>query len=68
MASVNEEMMKQAEHIVQKTKSDEKEAVSEVTKMFTDINFAYPWILYTLIIIPLMAAWYSCKGFESQPW
>lgn len=32
LASVNEEMMKQAEQIVLKTKSSEKEAVSEVTE------------------------------------
>ncbi len=32
LASVNEEMMKQAEEIVRKTKSDTKDAVSEVTE------------------------------------
>jgi Ca-activated chloride channel family protein len=35
--------------------------------MFSDITFAYPWILYFLIIIPLMAAWYLWKGLKKQP-
>ncbi len=35
--------------------------------MFSDITFAYPWILYLLIIIPLMAAWYLWKGLKRQP-
>ncbi len=35
--------------------------------MFSDITFAYPWILYSLIIIPLMIAWYFWKGLKRQP-
>ncbi|RPI69669.1 MAG: VWA domain-containing protein [Ignavibacteriales bacterium] len=31
------------------------------------MTFAYPWILYFLIIIPLMAAWYWYKGRNVQP-
>ena len=30
--------------------------------MFGDVTFAYPWILYFLIIIPLMIFWYWKKG------
>jgi hypothetical protein len=32
LASVNEEMMRQAEEIVQKTKEDKKESISEVVE------------------------------------
>ncbi len=35
--------------------------------MFKDITFAYPWILYFLIIIPLMLFWYFKKGKNEQP-
>ena len=35
--------------------------------MFKDISFAYPWILFFLIIIPIMAAWYFWKGYRKQP-
>jgi Ca-activated chloride channel family protein len=35
--------------------------------MFSDITFAYPWILYTMIIVPLMIMWYFWKGFKRQP-
>jgi Ca-activated chloride channel family protein len=35
--------------------------------MFSNVTFAYPWILYSLIIIPLMIAWYFWKGFKRQP-
>jgi len=35
--------------------------------MFSNITFAYPWILYSLIIIPAMIAWYFWKGFKKQP-
>jgi Ca-activated chloride channel family protein len=29
--------------------------------MFNDITFAYPWVLYSLILIPLMVFWYIRK-------
>ncbi len=35
--------------------------------MFNDITFAYPWILFSLIIIPVMIAWYFWKGYKRQP-
>jgi Ca-activated chloride channel family protein len=35
--------------------------------MFGDVTFAYPWILYFLIIIPLMILWYWKKGKSDQP-
>jgi Ca-activated chloride channel family protein len=35
--------------------------------MFSDVTFAYPWILYFLIIIPLMIFWYWKKGKSDQP-
>lgn len=35
--------------------------------MPADITFAYPWILYFLLIIPFMAIWYWFKGRKSQP-
>jgi Ca-activated chloride channel family protein len=35
--------------------------------MFSNITFAYPWILYLLIIIPLMIAWYFWKGYKRKP-
>jgi Ca-activated chloride channel homolog len=35
--------------------------------MFSDVTFAYPWILFSLIIIPLMIAWYFWKGIKRQP-
>src|SRR3990172_7085217 len=34
--------------------------------MFKDITFAYPWILYFLIIVPLMLLWYWWKGRKRQ--
>ncbi|MFO7445931.1 MAG: VWA domain-containing protein [Ignavibacteriaceae bacterium] len=30
--------------------------------LFNDITFAYPWVLYFLILVPLMLAWYWWKG------
>ncbi len=30
--------------------------------MFNDITFAYPWVLYFLLIIPLLILWYILKG------
>jgi Ca-activated chloride channel homolog len=35
--------------------------------MFKGISFAYPWVLYFLIIVPLMIAWYWFKGKRKQP-
>jgi Ca-activated chloride channel family protein len=35
--------------------------------MFGDITFAYPWILYFLILIPFMLFWYWWRGKFSQP-
>ena len=34
--------------------------------MFNGITFAYPWVLYFLIIIPLMIAWYFFRGMKVQ--
>jgi Ca-activated chloride channel homolog len=34
--------------------------------MLNNITFAYPWILYFLILIPLMALWYWFKGRNLQ--
>lgn len=30
--------------------------------MFKDVSFAYPWILYFLLLIPLLTVWYIWKG------
>jgi Ca-activated chloride channel family protein len=35
--------------------------------MFKDITFAYPWVLYFLLVIPLMLAWYWFQGRQKQP-
>ncbi len=35
--------------------------------MFKDITFAYPWVLYGLILIPLMAIWYWWRGRKKEP-
>lgn len=35
--------------------------------MFKEITFAYPWILYLLLLIPLMVFWYFKKGKNRQP-
>lgn len=35
--------------------------------MFSDVTFAYPWIFYLLIVIPVMAVWYFWKGVTRQP-
>ena len=35
--------------------------------MFGDVTFAYPWMLYFLIIIPLMIFWYWRYGRVKQP-
>ena len=34
--------------------------------MLNGITFAYPWILYFLLIIPLMIAWYVFRGMKEQ--
>ena len=34
--------------------------------MFNGITFAYPWVLYFLLIIPLMIAWYILRGMKVQ--
>ena len=34
--------------------------------MFNGITFAYPWVLYFLLIIPLMIAWYLFRGMKTQ--
>ena len=34
--------------------------------MFNGITFLYPWILYFLLIIPLMIAWYIFRGMKVQ--
>jgi len=35
--------------------------------MLKGITFAYPWVLYFLIIVPLMLVWYWFKGRQKQP-
>ena len=35
--------------------------------MFKGITFAYPWVLYFLILIPLMLAYYWFRGRKKQP-
>lgn len=35
--------------------------------MFSDITFAYPWVLYFMVLIPLMLLWYFFKGKRSEP-
>jgi len=35
--------------------------------MLGDVTFAYPWILFFLCIIPLMAVWYWFKGKKTEP-
>ncbi len=34
--------------------------------MFKGISFAYPWMLYFLFIIPILAAWYIWQGRKKQ--
>jgi Ca-activated chloride channel family protein len=34
--------------------------------MFKDITFAYPWVLYFIILIPIIIAWYFWKGKKRQ--
>lgn len=35
--------------------------------MFNDVTFAYPWILWFLLIVPVMIFWYWWKGRKVQP-
>ena len=35
--------------------------------MFNGITFAYPWILYFLILVPVLPVWYWLKGKQQQP-
>jgi Ca-activated chloride channel family protein len=35
--------------------------------MFSDISFAYPWMFYFLLVIPLMLVWFWYKGKHKQP-
>lgn len=35
--------------------------------MFNNITFAYPWVLYTLAILPLMFIWYWYRGRKKEP-
>ena len=34
--------------------------------MFSDISFAYPWVLSFLLVIPVLVAWYIWKGRKKQ--
>ncbi|MBT8392357.1 MAG: VWA domain-containing protein [Ignavibacteria bacterium] len=34
--------------------------------MLSGVTFAYPWVLYFLLIIPLMIAWYIFRGMKVQ--
>jgi len=34
--------------------------------MFKDVTFAYSWVLFLLLLIPLLVAWYSWKGRKKQ--
>ncbi|MCL6494396.1 MAG: VWA domain-containing protein [Ignavibacterium sp.] len=34
--------------------------------MFNNIVFAYPWVLYFLIIIPLLVVWYFLRGKKNR--
>ncbi len=66
LPSVNEAMMKQAKEIVNSTIPKEPVLVEEEVQMFSGITFAYPWVLYFLLIIPLMIAWYFFRGMKIQ--
>jgi Ca-activated chloride channel family protein len=35
--------------------------------MFRDITFAYPWMFWFLILVPIMLAWYWYKGKKREP-
>jgi Ca-activated chloride channel family protein len=34
--------------------------------VFSGITFAYPWVLYVLLIIPVMITWYIFRGMKVQ--
>jgi Ca-activated chloride channel family protein len=34
--------------------------------MFKDISFAYPWVLYFIMIVPILIAWYIWQGRKKQ--
>jgi len=34
--------------------------------MFKDISFAYPWVLYFILVVPLLITWYFWKGRKKQ--
>lgn len=34
--------------------------------MFSDISFAYPWVLFFLLLIPLLIAWYVWQGRKNS--
>ena len=34
--------------------------------MFKDVTFAYSWVLYFLLLIPLLVAWYIWQGRKAQ--
>ncbi len=35
--------------------------------MFGDVTFAYPWVLFFLILVPAMLVWYWYAGRKKQP-
>ncbi|HUX61679.1 MAG TPA: BatA domain-containing protein, partial [Ignavibacteriaceae bacterium] len=35
--------------------------------MFRNITFAYPWVLFFLLLLPVMILWYWYKGRQNQP-
>lgn len=35
--------------------------------MFNDVSFAYPWVLYGLILVPFMIYWYWRRNKQSTP-
>jgi len=34
--------------------------------MFKDISFAYPWVLYFILVVPILIAWYIWQGRKKQ--
>ncbi len=35
--------------------------------MFSNVTFAYPWVLYFLLVLPLMMVWYWYRGRKIEP-
>lgn len=35
--------------------------------MFNNVTFAYPWVLYLLILVPLLGYWYWRRGRKNSP-